>query len=165
MRASPASVHSGTETAGPYSWSVTSRTVMGSWVLFAQRGEAVAGGDIEALSVVVLLEQRENFRAPGPFEAAVAVHARLHQVRGADGEVGLVDTGVESVEKTSRFLLLTLTLQPTGKQPGCRLDSGESSTNANRRRIAASTSAIDRSAVFMVPITKRLGGSAKSSPE
>lgn len=46
-----------------------------------------------------------------------------------------------------------------------RLGARGSSTNANRRRIAASTSAMDRSAVFMVPMTKRFGGSAKASPE
>ena len=35
--------------------------------------------------------------------------------------------------------------------------------NANRRRIAASIRAIDRSAVFIVPMTNRFSGSVNSS--
>jgi hypothetical protein len=42
---------------------------------------------------------------------------------------------------------------------------GCSSTKAKRRRIAASTSAMERSVVFIVPMRKMLGGMMKSESE
>ena len=43
--------------------------------------------------------------------------------------------------------------------------SGINSTKPNRRRSAVSSSAMERSAVFIVPITWTFGGTAKRSPE
>src|ERR1017187_1564917 len=43
--------------------------------------------------------------------------------------------------------------------------SGGSSTKPKRRRNAVSKSAMERSAVFMVPMTKMLGGTENRSPD
>ncbi|KMS68264.1 hypothetical protein ACM01_39575 [Streptomyces viridochromogenes] len=103
-------------------------------------------GQIEA----VLVEPhspavRPRLRSAHLVESLRSASGRVHQVRLAQTEHGGVGQRLVQIGVEESVGLLDLV--------------------ANRRRIAASTRAIDRSAVFIVPITNRLGGSAKSSPE
>ena len=120
-----------------------------------ERGEAVLVNDLGVVevAVVMLLEQRHELRAPYPVQSGGRLRGLIHQVRRPDPEVAvlLVDRGVEgSLASLSRRSSGTLSFQPVSEHVPDRRLVGVHFENANRRRIAVSTSAMDRSALFIV---------------
>jgi hypothetical protein len=104
--------------------------------------------------VVVLFEQREDRVLPDEVQSPVAVGFRLHEVGGADLEVafGGGDRRVELGEQGGAVVGLVVGFAQRSRRSWTGVSSGWSSTKANLRRIAASTWAMERSAVFMVPM-------------
>ena len=130
-----------------------------------ERGQPELACPIPALAVVVLLQQRQDRRPPDPLEPGLAVD-RVVFIR-YEGRWRSPASSIRALSSSSRSAgARRHALAPAASarsRPGWDRARGSNATKAKRRRIAASTRAMERSAVFIVPIRKRFVGSVNRS--